>query len=218
MKIPRSNIAGLLSAIALITITGCAKYHTKPLPEVFDVNAATATHVSPVTTTGTKTVTGYAYELSTQECKHIFSRNAPRKGLRAIHLSIKNDTKTNYLLRGSNLDIPMVSRYVVGDMLEIDVLHRVLGWTVPGLFFWLLLIPAIVEGFGATSANRKMMHDLDQRIVDDHTNVVIKPGSVLSRVIFMRHDSFEVAGDTMHMTLEDIDSTDKRQLSVTIDK
>ena len=207
MQLQRSSLFSLLIVCGLILVTGCAKYRPKPLPEIFEHTNAAETSKSDLSV--------YAYELTAQESQTFFSRNAPRKGYHPVHLSIKNNSKKSFMLRGSKIDLVMEQRYVMIDVLKIDVMHRVMSWGLPGLIFGVLLIPAVVEGLCGSAANRKMRADFERRVIDSYSTCIIKPGCIFSCVFFLCGENWN---STFNITLEDLDTKTDHVVNVHIER
>lgn len=176
----KSAIAASLLAVMLIS--GCAKYTPKPLPNVLTDSDATKNEVAI-----------YAYGMTQPECKAAFSRDTEKHGLRAVHLSINNNTDKTYTLNVENISMAIEPREVVARTLEISTSQRVISWAIPGIFIQTFFIPAMYEYFATTNANKALQRDFDSRVLSPNSRCNLLPGAKISKVFFVRSDNFKNA-------------------------
>lgn len=135
-------------------------------------------------------VTLVASALDENDCKYYFSRKVIAKGYQPIQLMIRNDSDKTYVLDGQSIDLQLVDKSFIAKELHLDVAHRVISWGIAGLFLWPFIIPAAVEGVKATSANKRLSIDFNDRAIDNDSYITLAPRMALNKVMFVRYENF----------------------------
>lgn len=167
-----------LALICLLAISGCAKYSPKPLHQAI----------------GSRTVKNdvgvSANILSDDECFYYFSRHAGKKGYQPVLLTINNDTNDVLLLRGNNINLNMEKTEIAAKQLHLNTAKRVLTWGFWALFIWPFIIPAACDGLNSSTANKQLDKDFSDRVIDQYSQLIIKPYSSVNKVIFLTPSNY----------------------------
>jgi hypothetical protein len=186
---------------ALMLFSGCAKYNPHPFK---------ATNIPTV---NNQDVSIQAHTLTEDQCQFYFSRRIIKKGFQPIQLTIKNQSATAYLLNGTDIDLELISRNKVARNLHINTFHRVASWTIPGLFFPIFLIPALIEGVNSDKANSKLDNDFQGRVIDHMTRLTIKPHQTITRVMFVHAENI---AESFAISLQSNNQKDRINLNIDI--
>jgi hypothetical protein len=158
----------------VLLITGCAKYRprmmsyaTGSVQEQENIEVATKA-------------------LNDLECQSYFNRKIVKKGYQPIQVCIKNKTDKTYVLNANNIGLPIEKPKRVARRLHTNTASRVAGWSLGGLFFWPLFIPAIVDGTRSIKANKELDADLNERGIGRSQKIVIAPHSAINKVMFVK--------------------------------
>lgn len=170
------NVSFLL--ICLFALSSCAKYTPKPL------------HQAAGSRTVKNDIAVSANMLSDDECFYYFSRHAGNKGYQPLLLTINNDTNDVLVLKGSDINLNMEKTEIVAKQLHLNTTKRVLTWGIFALFIWPFIIPAACDGLNSSSANKKLDKDFSDRVIDQSSQLVIKPYSSVNKVIFLTPSNY----------------------------
>ncbi len=105
-------------------------------------------------------------------------------------MTINNDTNDVLVLKGSNINLNMEKTDIVAKQLHLNTTKRVLTWGIWALFIWPFIIPAACDGLNSSSANKKLDKDFSERIIDQYSQLVIKPYSSINKVIFLTPSNY----------------------------
>jgi hypothetical protein len=181
MKIKQNLLATI---VGVLLISGCAKYRPQPL----ELPQAPAQEKDGIEV--------QAAVLDSTTSKHIFGQRSPRsKGYIPIHVAVTNKTSQTYELDAWRIGLELVPANHVARQIEFNTAGRVAGWGIAGLFFAPLFIPAFVEGYKSTNANRKLARDLEKRAISDYSKIVIKPHGTINRVMFVSTENYKPTFD-----------------------
>lgn len=174
-------ILSLLSIALATNSTGLARYKSKPLNEI------TKTSKNKKNKTPLKNETEYvSFEykaLKSSDCKKYFnSKNLIKKGYRPIQIALTNHSNNNFAISLNNFNLSLTSAADVAYNMHRDGMKRAIGFTVGSLFIPILIIPAIVQGFGANSYNEQMDRDFSSKALE---LMVIAPYQTINGVIFV---------------------------------
>lgn len=168
-------------ATALIVIgflaSGCTHYRAVPLRRL-------PTGHYPINKANIK----FAYRVFTPiDCKTFLDRNVISEGYQPIQLTITNNSTRPLKFSVRSISLPCVPPFEVAQKVHTSTVGRVVGWGIPGLFIWPLLIPAVVDGIGSSKANRQLDLDYATKFA---SNQLIEPYTTLNGLIFVPTHSF----------------------------
>lgn len=172
------TLASFTVILALLALTGCAKYRPLPLnrikihPSLYSLDE----HIAFV---------HHVFDL--EDCFTYLDRNVLYKGYQPINITFTNNSNKFLYLSKANFSFPCVSSLEVAQKVHTSTVKRVVGYGVAGLFVWPFLIPAIVDGIGSTEANQKL--DFDFKYKSLHTQTV-PPYTTVSGLIFVSVENF----------------------------
>jgi hypothetical protein len=203
MKLKNISL-NLLSAILLVGLTGCAKYHVKGL-KTLSKNA----HVKQQSIS-------FSYRtFSASDCRKYLGRNMIRKGYQPIQITFINNTDRYFVISKRGLSFDCVRTKAVARSMHFNTTGRVVGYSILGLFIWPFIIPAIVDGIGAAKANKTMDADFTEKALSKQ---VVEPHTTVNGIVFVDADAgFD---DEFTFTVSDINhnqyvlSTEKPEVAV----
>lgn len=173
MRLARPILSQLV-IIPLILATGCAKYRAvslEPLKPEFHKSAleVDGVHVCHEVFDGVM-------------CKRYFNKDLKKVGIQPIQVTVANNSKRTLILDLSRCSVPCMPGDQVAEKAHFNTAGRATGYGVAGLFIWPLLIPAIVDGVGASKANTQMDHDYASKGLKDQ---IIRPFDISNGVFFV---------------------------------
>ena len=137
------------------------------------------------------------------DCKAYLDRDVIRAGYTPIQIAIRNESNQYIEFTTDKVNINTVPANLVAESVYQSVLARELGYGIPGLFFWPLLIPAVVDSTWASEANEMLLKDYLGKTISNKTLV---PDSGIEGLIFVANSLFE---NQLEVTLVDRGSFEK---------
>lgn len=163
----------LLGSLVL-SLAGCANYTASILDPL---SPAIATRSS-----GNEGVL-VSWKLFDQNACHTYlGRDVIDEGYVPAQITIRNDSADPMYLGTGNFSIPFSSPAEVARSVHTSTTGRALGWGIPGLFIWPLLIPAVYDGIQSSNANAALDADYASKAIKEH---IIQPYTVFNGVVFI---------------------------------
>jgi hypothetical protein len=170
----------LYTSFVLLTLsssflTGCARYSASTLTFLPEETAIVADEQTPVLLSW-KT-------LSKEESRRYLGRDVEAKGYLPIQMTLRNNTSDPLYLSSQNFSLPLSSPEEVAPQMHTSTGKRVAAWSVGGVLFLPLFIPAIVDGFGSAHANESLDRDYASKSLKK--DEIIPPYSVFNGIVFI---------------------------------
>jgi hypothetical protein len=175
------QVSALLCVV--LGLAGCAGYKARPLVKL-------NTGVRP----GSKdTSVSFAYHVfDKRDCKQYLDRDVIEQGYQPIHITLTNNSSRRLNLDTDSFSVAVVSPDEIAKKVHTSTAARAAGYGIPGLFFWPLLIPAVIDSVNSAEANKQLDADFDQKTVH---NQEIAPYSSINGLIFVPTENFTTAFD-----------------------
>lgn len=167
-----------LCMLALLGLAGCARYQARPLARI----APQAQMLSPE-----HSVSFSHRVFSKRDCKRYLDRDVIAKGYQPVHISLRNNTDHALAFSLASVSVPCAYAEEVAQQVYTSTVNRAVGYGVASIFFWPLLIPAVVDSVGSSQANEKLDRDFMRKALHDQT---IAPFSTINGLIFVPTESF----------------------------
>lgn len=175
----KSSFRALITcSLVLMIMSGCAKYRPHP----FQAQLGITDEKHEVEMTATR--------LTELDCGYYFDKKIVAKGYQVIQLALMNKSNRALVLNADAINLNIEPVYRVAESLYYNTAKRVILWCIPALIFWPFIIPATVEGFNASGANKKLKRDLLARAIDAYQSVIVPPRSTLHKVFFVTHENY----------------------------
>jgi hypothetical protein len=177
MKMNRIVIA-LLSLSLVISSTGYARYKSIPLNRSLRKAAVIS-----------QDTINFDYKIfKAKDCKkHLNSKYIIKHGFQPIQIIITNNSNNNIAISANDFSFPLVNCQDVADSLHRNGFARGLGFGIGALGCWPLVIPALVEGFGANDFNACMDRDFENKTLEPQ---IIPPYTTVNGLIFVDRQDF----------------------------
>ncbi len=193
------NISSILISAVILTAAGCASYNAGRLPST-DVS----TFEKMQDQSGLKVAVKF---LDARESKRIFGVDKVAERYQPVYISIDNRTKSAYEFRKRDLNKPSVPAEEVAKACGFSTVGRATAYGVAGIFIWPLLVPAVVDGVGSSSANQKMQADFMYKEIQDGR---IQVNGLLNGVVFF--DKMK-EGEELAIRLQELDTNEIKLFS-----
>lgn len=161
----------------LLTLSGCANYNASILSPLSETLATRTSSNQPVL------VSWKFFEKS--DCETYLGRDVLSEGYVPAQVTIRNLSKDPMYLEASNFNVPLAPVNEVANSVHTSTAARALGWGIPGLFVWPLLIPAVYDGIQSQNANASLDADYQSKAVNRH---IIQPHTTFNGVVFIAKD------------------------------
>jgi hypothetical protein len=172
------NISKILSVLCLLLSVNAfaVNYKAKPLDQLAIV-------------TDTAQCISFNHRIFNQnDCKRYLGRDKVlSRGYQPIQIAFTNNSNKHLMLSLSNFSVPCIPADIVAENLYFNTVNRVVGWSLGALFFWPLIIPAIIEGVESPKANNNLEKDYYSKAL---TNQIVKPYSSVEGLIFVPVNSY----------------------------
>jgi hypothetical protein len=190
------NIVALsLVGTSLLFISGCAKYQARPLSRL----------VIPLNPQNQEQTVTLAYRVfSKRDCLHYLDRDIIAKGYQPVHITIANNTNHAYNVCLDSFSIPCTDYQIVAQRVHTSTATRAASYGVGALFFFPLIIPAVVDGVGSSQANQQLDADFEHKSLTDQ---IINPFTTVSGLIFVPTKDF-----TRNFTISLADASNNERL------
>ncbi len=171
-------VALSLVTTSLLFISGCANYQAKPLARL----------VIPANPHNKEQKVTLSYRVfSKRDCQHYLDRDVIAKGYQPVHITICNNTNRVYNLCLDNFSIPCIDNQIVAEKVHTSTVKRAASYGVGALFFFPLIIPAVVDGVGSSQANQQLDADFEHKAL---ANQIINPFTTVNGLIFVPTKDF----------------------------
>ena len=144
-----------------------------------------------------------AKALNNCDCSTYLDRNVICAGYTPIQIAVKNESNQYIEFTTDKINLNTVPASLVAESVYQSVLARALGYGIPGLFIWPLLIPAVLDSIWATEANEMLLRDYLGKAISNKTLV---PDSELEGLIFVANNQYQ---NKLEVTLVNRDSLEK---------
>ncbi len=131
-----------------------------------------------------------ARELAKNDLDFYFKTNLNKAKVRAIQVNIFNQGAQAIVLDGRSIDLELEDAENIASKIYYNVPIRVILWVVPAIFWWPFLFPAAADGYNAWVQNKRIAEDIDQKTLNNHSKITIRPYSTISRVMFVRENNY----------------------------
>lgn len=194
------KILGIVAVIAML-LQGCASYKAAALPSN-DVSTFRNRQEQNDVKVGVKF-------FDSSESKRIFGVSEVYNNYQPAYIVIDNKSKSSYDFSKQMLNQSIQPADTVAEECGFSTVGRATAYGVAGLFFWPLLIPAVVDGVGSSKANKQMKNDFSYKEIQDG---VIQPNGMTSGIIFLNKMK---NGENLTIKLRDVDNNDVVPFSFT---
>lgn len=191
----------IFSCLALaLLFTSCASYRASPLcdPSPCLVEAAPRN----------ENVSVASKTFNRSDCLRFLDRDVLAEGYQPLQLYIQNDSKKSYIFSLNRISLPTATPEEVAEKVHTSTVGRVLGYSAGALFFWPLVIPAIVDGIESSKANRALDNDFFAKAARDR---IIRPHSRFNALIFVPVQAYQ---SPYTITLIDQDSKEPKVFDI----
>lgn len=159
---------------ALILLTGCASYNASTL-SVLSTDTAIQSTENPNVLVSWKA-------FDKKDCEIYLDRDVLAEGYIPVQLTIRNNSNDPMYLSPTNFTVPVSPSNEVAQKVHTSTGGRVAAWGIGGLFFFPLLVPAVVDGIGSANANAALDSDYNTKTLKEQT---IQPHSSFNGVVFI---------------------------------
>jgi len=187
----RKVLASIL--ISMFFLQGCATYRGGVLPskDIFTYSNIQEKNGLNVA----------ADILDTRKTKQIFQFNLQSKDIQPIYIIIDNRSDQTYEFSKANLNKNCLSSQEVADKCKFSTAARAGTYGVIGIFIWPFLIPAVIDGIGSASANRKIEDDYAYKEIEGKARIL--PNGMLTGIVFVEKMK---PGETFTMRLINVET------------
>ncbi len=159
----------------LLLLTGCTHYKAQSLRKL--------------TTNSTKNTVSFTYQKFTHaDCEIYLDRDLIEAGYQPIQLTLENNTNHYFDFSLEHFSFPCAPVEIIAPKLYTSTINRVLGYGIPGLIIFPLLIPAITEGMWSYEANNQLTTDYTRKALH---NQVLRPNYTINGLIFVPIEYFD---------------------------
>lgn len=188
----------MFGVIVLVALSGCAHYKPKSPLKKLDSGIAKRT----------SSAISFEYHIfSKDDCMRYLDRNVIAKGYQPVHITLTNNSDRYVSFSTANFSFPCVVTEEVAEEVHTNTVGRAVGYGVGALFIWPLAIPAIVDGFGSSNANKQLDADFSRKSLHDQT---VGPLTTINGLVFAPVESFN---PTFTFTLVDTETHKQYTLS-----
>ena len=184
MKMNKINVSLLCLALMMST-PGYARYKAAPLNKKTSIKVdALAKEAMSV-----QTVSLDCKVFGLKDCKkYLNSKNIIKKGFQPIEVTFTNNSKHSIEISPEDFNFSCVNAQYVASTLHRNGAARGIGFGIGCLFWWPLLIPAIVQGCGANDYNYDMDSDYSKK---EFVKQTVAPGATVSGIVFAVRKEFK---------------------------
>lgn len=170
-----------------LALTGCASYSASMLTTL-PVEEARPLHQNSNVLVSCKI-------FSQQDSRTYLGRDLIAEGYIPVQMTIRNNGSDPMYLNPANFNfvVPPVSE--VANKVHTSTTARVMGWGIPGLIIFPLLIPAVYDGIKSNEANAALDADYLDKAIKEQT---IQPHSSFNGIVFIPR---EQAGKSVEVYL-----------------
>ncbi len=175
----KNSLFLLLSIVALVGLSGCARYKVHPLPRLKPTQSSFI---------NTKSVHMAYHVFTAKDCKTYLDRNVIAQGYQPIHITITNSSNHSMQFSLKNFSLPTVPVKKVAKQVHTNTGGRAAVYGFAALFMWPFAIPAIVDGIGSAEANEKLNADFKEKALRDQ---MLDPFETINGLVFVPVESFD---------------------------
>jgi len=187
--------------VSLICLTGCANYNATSL------NTLSSDAVFS-SSSEKKEIQVVAKAFNKADCKRYLDRDVLARGYQPIQLYIENNSDKNYVFALNRISLSCASSEEVAKKVHTSTVGRATGYGVGALFFWPLVIPAIIDGVKSSQANESLDNDFSSKVARDQ---LIFPHSYFNKLLFVPVSEYQ---NKFYITLIEKDSLETHQIEV----
>ena len=177
-----NRICSLVGILLLLGFSGCARYSAHPIKKY-----SSLAHDSR---TNREQSISLSYCLFDEaDCKRYLDRDVLRQGYQPVLITLMNNSNQSFYTSYDSISLPCIPPQAVARSVHTSTKARVLGYGLPGLVAWPLLIPAVFDGIGSSEANEYLDQDFDNKALEEMQ--LISPYSTVSGLIFVDFRSFD---------------------------
>jgi hypothetical protein len=144
-----------------------------------------------------KTVEVYAKVLSSDESVHLLGRDLPDAGIQPLHITIDNNSPTEYTICPECIDLNYLDAKEVAKKMQISSLPRSIAFKVLGFFFWPFMIPGTLDSIHTFHSYKMLKNDYAAKSIKDE---LVPMYSTVNRIIFVPKEEYK---ETFTLTLTD---------------
>ena len=124
---------------------------------------------------------------SVADCKKYLDRDVLRAGYQPVQIFIQNNTNKSFIFSPERVSLPLVSSEQVAEKVHTSTGGRAAAYGAGSLFFWPLLIPAVVDAAKSSEANKDLDVDFNAKAARAQ---VIPPHSHLNVLLFVSREDY----------------------------
>jgi hypothetical protein len=163
-------------SVGILLLPGCARYKAKAVRSL------------PAATPLEQQTLSFSYHVyNKQDCDTYLDRNVIKKGYQPISITIYNNSSQTVHFCPTNITLPCVPAEEVAHAVHTSSINRAVGYGIPGLFIWPLLVPAIVDTVKSEKANKKLDIDFARKSLRAQ---IIRPYDTINGLIFVDIEQF----------------------------
>ncbi len=181
--------------IPLVLMAGCASYeaatlqplHIAMAEQCTQANVLVSATLHPLQVAMTEQLTQANVLVSwkifdQRDAETYLGRDTIAEGYVPLQITVINQSGDPIYLSANNFSVPLASANEVANKVHTSTAGRVVGWGIPGLLLWPLLIPAVYDGISSSEANQALDADYLAKTITQHT---IHPQSNFNGVVFI---------------------------------
>ena len=202
----------------LLTFTGCANYSAVALGDIsnmqFQISNPTliasadlsdltpAQHQAVIDSSENNYLQLVTKVFDSYDCKKYLDRDVISKGYQPVQIFIKNKSSKAFYASPDRIALPLASVDEVARSVHTSTAKRVTWYSIGGLFFTPLFIPAVVDGIKSSEANKFLDKDFENKAFKTQT---IQPHSKFTGIVFVPINQFNKMSE-ISVTLVNSDS------------
>lgn len=192
-----------LAGVFLLS-TGFERYQINPLKSV-------ASDLLPSFSLEDSRVIVAAKAMTPEDSKRSFGHDLISRGVQPLHLTIQNNTSSEYSLCPSSVDLPRIEPSKIAFKITKSSIPRSIGYKIASFFFWPFMIPGTIDSIRVIAHHQKFKKDLIAKSMRDE---VVAPYSTFNRVLFVPEKEFQ---QNFKVTLIDIESLKPTEFQTTVE-
>lgn len=201
----KNRFFSILSISSALLLSGCASYRAVSLNEL----SSEALMESCSTKTNDNIIIA-AKAFDKVDCKKFLDRDVLAKGYQPVQLYIENHSDKNYLFSLDHLGLPYANPEEVARTVHTSTAGRVIAYSVPGLFLWPFIIPAVIDGLKSSEANDSLDMDFYSKTANTR---IIGAGTNFNKLIFVPNREYR---SHFNITLIEQESKTAKTIPVSI--
>lgn len=135
----------------------------------------------------------YLSKFSSSESRSYFGTDLNSYGYLPLHLRVHNASGAIYVLKASEVELPIVSPKKIMDLLYHDTWSFLLWTTIPSVIFaWPTLGITLPAAWAMSSDNKKIMENLSEKSLKKKEVIEIQPHETLDKFIFTYEEELPI--------------------------